>query len=46
VRIVFNGETKDFVPARTENGTSAYEFDLPWYAVPGPLTFEVYDDDG
>lgn len=46
VRVVFNGEERLLPPTRTENGQSVYEFDLPWHAVPGPLTFEVYDDDG
>ena len=46
VRIVFNGEKRMFAPTRVENGAAVYEFDLPWHAVPGPFTFEVYDDDG
>jgi len=46
VRIVFNGEVRFLASTRRENGVSVYEFDMPWYAVPGPLTFEVYDDDG
>jgi len=46
VRVVFNGETREFKPTRMESGAAVYEFDLPWHAVPGPLTFEVYDDDG
>ena len=46
VRIVFNGQESKFAPVRVENGAAMYEFDLPWHAVPGPLTIEVYDDDG
>ena len=46
VRIVFNGQESKFAPSRVENGAAIYEFDLPWHAVPGPFTFEAYDDDG
>lgn len=46
VRIVFNGEERSLLPVRVENGAAIYEFDLPWHAVPGPFTFEAYDDDG
>ena len=46
VRIVFNGQESKLAPTRVENGAAIYEFDLPWHAVPGPFTFEAYDDDG
>ena len=46
MRVVFNGEERRLPPSRTENGEYFYEFDLPWHAVPGPFTFEAYDDDG
>ena len=32
--------------AFTQDGKRVYAFDLPWHAVPGPFTFEAYDDDG
>lgn len=46
IRVVFNGEEQVLSPKRNEKGGAVYMFDLPWHAVPGPLTLEVYDDDG
>ena len=46
VRIVFNDKEYIYAPTEAKEGKLVYTFDMEWHAVPGPLTIEVYDDDG
>ena len=46
VRLVFNDKEHVYAPTEVKDGKLVYTFDMEWQAVPGPLTIEVYDDDG
>ena len=46
VRIVFNDKEHIYAPTEVKDGRLVYTFEMEWQAVPGPLTLEVYDDDG